>query len=324
MSESILRKLSGSKVLRKCLGKPFLRVSEWVWNSLPVPMRSLRPVIAYGSFLNLLVRLRSDRTQYHGTFFFRNRPELELIRKLSTQWASDSALKMTVLACSNGAEVYSILWTIRSARPDLKVDVHAIDISSQIVDIAEKGEYSLQTDRLVGSPIFERMTDEEMRQMFEQVEGRMKIRPWIKERVHWEVGDARDPHLATLLVGQDIVVANKFLCHMTPPDAEECLRNIAQLVRPGGYLFVSGVDLDVRTKVARELGWAPVPDLLEEIHDGDQSVRKDWPWRYWGLEPLDQKKDDWKLRYASVFQVGKPAPDRTYEIGSPKQVFCAL
>ena len=45
--------------------------------------------------------------------------------------------------------------------------------------------------------------------------------------------------------------ANNFLCHMYPADAERCLRNIA---RDGpsreDSLFVSGIDLDVRTRVA--------------------------------------------------------------------------
>ena len=57
---------------------------------------------------------------------------------------------------------------------------------------------------------------------------------------------------------------------------------------PGGYLFVTGVDLDVRTKVALELGWEPIPELRAEIHDGDPLVRSDWPWQWWGLEPLDR------------------------------------
>jgi SAM-dependent methyltransferase len=104
---------------------------------------------------------------------------------------------------------------------------------------------------------------------------------------------------------QDIVVANRFLCHMAPPDAERCLRSIARLVAPGGHLFVSGIDLDVRTKVATELGWKPVPDLLEGIHDGDGSLRADWPCKYWGLEPLDKGRPDWAIRYASAFQVGE-------------------
>jgi hypothetical protein len=98
-------------------------------------------------------------------------------------------------------------------------------------------------------------------------------------------------------------VANRFLCHMNPKAAEACLRNLARLVKAGGYLFVSGVDLAVRSKVASEYGWRPVTDLIEEIHEGDQSLRRDWPLHYWGLEPLDRARGDWQMRYASVFQL---------------------
>src|ERR1700740_923988 len=104
MSESMLSKISKVTVLRKCVGKPFLRVSEWVWRGLPESARDLRPVTAYGSLLNALVRVRSDRTQYHGTFFLRNRPELELIGRVANRKPHGATLRLTVLACSNGAE----------------------------------------------------------------------------------------------------------------------------------------------------------------------------------------------------------------------------
>ena len=86
------------------------------------------------------------------------------------------------------------------------------------------------------------------------------------------------------------------------------MRNIARLARPGGYLFVAGIDLDVRTKVADDLGWRPVQELLEEIHEGDPVMKTFWPWHYAGLEPLNKKRADWKRRYAAAFQV--PASDR--------------
>jgi hypothetical protein len=79
---------------------------------------------------------------------------------------------------------------------------------------------------------------------------------------------------------------------------------------PGGHLFVSGVDLDVRTKVARDLGWKPVPDFLEEIHEGDPSLRVSWPHKYWGLEPIDRRRSDWQIRYASVFRIGEGVRSR--------------
>ena len=81
------------------------------------------------------------------------------MRRLAQQKAHGSTLRIAVLACSIGAEVYSILWTIRSARPDLKVVLCAADISQEILNFAEKGIYGPNTSELVGAPIFERLTD---------------------------------------------------------------------------------------------------------------------------------------------------------------------
>ncbi len=307
MTLSLLARMSRVKVLRRYVAKPFLLLNEWAWNRLPSSVTAAWPLRSYGNFLHSLVKLRDSRHMYHGTFFLRNRPELELIRALSNQIAQGHTLRISVLACSNGAEVYSILWTIRSARPDLKMLVHAVDISKEILEIAQEGLYSLKVDELVNSPIFERLTKEEMQSMFDLENDQMRIKTWIKEGINWQIADAGDPGLTTLLGGQDIVVANKFLCHMAPPDAERCLRNVTHLVNPGGYLIVSGIDLDIRTKVALDLGWTPVQDLLEEIHNGDSSVKRDWPWKYWGLEPFTKKRRDWCIRYASVFQLGHKA-----------------
>ena len=122
----------------------------------------------------------------------------------------------------------------------------------------------------------------------------------------WRLGDAANPELICSLGPQEIVVANNFLCHMAPPGTEKCLRNIGQLVSRGGHLFVSGVDLGVRTKVALDLGWEPVAELMAEIHDGDPSVRADWPLQWWGLEPLNGRRRDWQFRYAAAFRIVSP------------------
>jgi CheR methyltransferase, SAM binding domain len=139
MPESILARVSKVGVLRGYAGKPFLRVNEWGWNWLPTFLKSSRPGLVYGGFLHTLVKMRSPRRQFHGTFFLRNRPELELIRALAEKRSAGSTLEIAVVACSNGAEVCSLVWTIRSSRPDLKLLVQAMDISGEIVEIAEKG-----------------------------------------------------------------------------------------------------------------------------------------------------------------------------------------
>jgi chemotaxis methyl-accepting protein methylase len=225
--------------------------------------------------------------------------------RLAEEKAYGSTLRIAVLACSIGAEVYSILWTIRSARPDLKVFVCAVDISKEILNFAEKGIYAPNTSELVGASIFERLTADEMGEMFDWEGEQARVKPWLRDGITWRLGDASAPELIRVLGPQDMVVASNFLCHMEPPVAERCLRNIAGLVNRRGYLFVSGVDLEVRAKVARDLGWRPIPELIEQIHDGDPSVRGDWPWAWWGLEPLNRRRHDWQMRYAVAFRLNE-------------------
>jgi len=90
---------------------------------------------------------------------------------------------------------------------------------------------------------------------------------------------------------------------MGPVAAERILRNIAHVLKPGGYLFVSGVDLDVRARVALDMKWKALEELMEEVHDGDPSIRDGWPLEYWAKEPLQAKRRDAMIRYASAFQI---------------------
>jgi len=328
MSKSHGRSLASSLasgLVKKCLGA-LLFQERRLWKHLPVSLRYLPPARAYGRHLHHLVCLQADRKQYFGTFFLRNRAELELIRRLIDKKPRGSRLDMSVLACSKGAEVYSMAWAIRSTRPDLELNIHAIDISQEIVEFAAKGIYSLETSDAVASLdeeavksrgevswntsrdqnawILERMTKEEIGAMFEVRGNQAHVRPWLKQGITWLCADAGDPKLPSAIGQQEIVIANRFLCHMRPPQAESCLDQIGRLVKPGGYLFVSGIDLDVRTNVALRMEWKPVNDLIREIHDSDTSIRRGWPMEYWGLEPFNNRRRDWQVRYASVFQIG--------------------
>jgi SAM-dependent methyltransferase len=302
----ILAKAARFRFLGKSPAGFYLRLNQRIWERLPARIRNLHPIRCYGAWLHMLVCLTASRQQYFGTFFLRNRPALELMRRFACEREHGSTLKIAVLGCSIGAEVYSILWSIRSARPDLKVLLDALDISKEILNFAEKGTYTPDTSQLVGASIFERLTEAEMVEMFDWQGDQAKVKSWLQEGITWHLQDATDPELMSILGPQDMVIASNFLCHMPRAAAEKCLGNIAQLVSPGGYLFVSGVDLDVRTKVALDLGWEPVPELMVEIHDGDCSVRGDWPWQWWGLEPLNRKRHDWQTRYAAAFRVTSP------------------
>jgi chemotaxis methyl-accepting protein methylase len=322
--QGVLAGVSRSRFLRKYLLHPFLVSTIWVWKHLLSSLTTWGFVRSCGTHLHSFIQLRATRNQSFGTFFFRNRPELELLIRLLKQRSQGANLDLTVLASSKGAEVYSISYAVRCSRPDLSLRLHALDIDKGVLEFAEAGTYSLKNHSILSptclaqlgddvskntfrdqkTSIFERMSSEEIKRMFERKGELLKVKPEFRMGITWNLGDARDPQLVEVLGLQDIVFANRFLCHMRSEDAEVCLRNIVRLVKPGGYLFVSGVDLDVRSNVARELGWIPVTELIREIHEGDPSLRRDWPLEYWGLEPFDPERIDWQERYASVFQLG--------------------
>ena len=329
--------MTASRVQRK-YWELYLSQTRRVWNHLPASVRAchlaanmLATSIAWFVFMSIANKLLPRS-------FMRNRPELDLLNRLVNRKSHGSRLDITILACSKGAEVYSIAWAIRSRRPDLQLKINAVDISQEIVDFASRGIYSMErpdgtsanhdgksdrnedlqsnTDRDQNAWIFERMSNEEIGAMFEVDGNQARIQSYLKQGITWICGDAGSSHLKEALGPQDIVVANRFLCHMQPEEAKTCLRNIGRMVKSGGYLFVSGIDLDVRSSVALEMGWQPVPDLIREVHDGDQSIRRGWPVEYWGLEPLDDTRPDWQVRYASVFQIGSQDPTIAMELAT--------
>lgn len=213
---------------------------------------------------------------------------------------------MAVLGCSTGGEAYSFHYTVKKARPDLQVCTEAVDINARALETAEAGVYPRDSSEL------SKISPEERSHLFVETGDNLTMTPEFREGLFWHVGDVGDPNLASALGLHDIVVANRFLCHMPAGKAERCLRNIATMVRPEGYLFVTGIDLDIRERVSSELGWEPVEDLLEQICEGDPTLRISWPLRYWAVEPINRDYPDWKRWYARVFRLPRSTGFRLY------------
>jgi len=301
-ARSALSRLVRLRVFGKSPINAYLRLNQALWNKLPRVVTETRPLRSYGFFLHRLARMQATRRQALSTFFLRNRPQLHLIQRLVERRTETVPFSVAVLGCSIGAEAYSIAWTIRQTRPDRTLELHAVDISAEAVAAGRRGAYPLVASGLSDTDIFERMSGAELEEVFDKDGDVFRIKEWIREGIQWHVADVGDPEARDALGRHDLVVANNFLCHMGDSSAEACLRNIGDLVHPGGHLLVSGVSLDVRAKVAKELGWRPVDELLQEIHEGDPCLRGLWPCHYAGLEALDKSRPDWKQRYAAAFQ----------------------
>src|SRR5437867_3606953 len=82
MLEEMLSRLATLRMFGKSPAGACLRLNEWIWNHVPRSVTSVGPFRSLGHLLHSLARLQ-DRRMYLGTFFLRNRPELELMRRLA-------------------------------------------------------------------------------------------------------------------------------------------------------------------------------------------------------------------------------------------------
>lgn len=297
MGSRFLSKVVSVRWVRKS-GSFFLSLNGRIWKALPPSLQQSRSARRYGQLIHELVMLQGWREPNCGTYLLRNRPELELIESLVERRRTGTRFRIAVLGCSIGMEVYSIRWQLRRLNPLVDIQLTGLDIDPALIEAARSGACTLPEHAWM----LRRLTEAERSEILETADGVAYIRPDLRAGIHWLTGDACSPRLLEQLGPQDLVLANRFLCHMAPPQASACLRNITRLVAPGGYLFVSGVDLPVRQSVLHDSGFTPVTESLAAIHDGDPSLRACWPLQTCGLEPLDPERADWIGRYAMVYR----------------------
>ena len=272
-----------------------------VWKYLPRTAQLSTLGLKFGRIIYRRSRMHQPREACTYTRFLRLGPQLDVARQIALHFPPSASIRLTVLGCSTGAELYSFVWTLRSARPDLTVRPVGVDISSSAIDTARHAVYPSRAPELQG------ISEHELDSLFIRCGESVQVRPWVSQGVSWIIADACDPKLVEILGPHDIVVANNFLIHMFPPHDETTLRNIVKLLQPGGYLFAHGIDIDVRTRVARELGLVPVPLRIEQQHNEmDPEKLNQWPWHWCGREPLDRRVRDWELRYSTIFQLPRP------------------
>ena len=277
---------------------------RWVWKQLPDSILSTTLFRACGTRIHEMIS-RRERQLLGGycrctfTRFFRNIPLLEVLRDLAARKAVGSGLSITSIGCSTGAELYSLLWYIRSARPDLEIKACGLDVSESVIAKASAGTFSRSDEELAY------LSETDVAALFDGEGDVLKIKPFLGRGLRWLMADALDSGLSKILEPQDLVLANNFLGPFLEAEAEKCLLNISRVVKPEGYLVLFGVDLDLRARWVKRQGYLPITDRIEQVHAGDRSMLN-WPWTRWGLEPLEKRRADWQTRYAVVFQNHAP------------------
>lgn len=206
-------------------------------------------------------------------------------------------LTITVIGCSNGAEVYSIASMLKNRHPHLRFTVKAVDIDEKQIEKAIGANYS--ADEVYAN---KKIPAWFVQNTFDIEKNNYRVKKSIKDTVSFKIADALDPNLQTINGPSDIVYAQNFLFHFKPKVSKKAFKNIISLLKPHSALFVDGMDLGLRSKLTQLNKLEPLEYKTKEIHEEARTIRgRDWPWIYWGLEPFSISRRNWRRRYSTIF-----------------------
>ncbi len=294
--------LSKPRPFRVFLGRSFMVVSRKIWASTPDSLHQTHFFRNYGRLIHRHVRKRADINPNLFTCFMRNRPQYELLCDLAAKGNFPSPLRLAVVGCSRGAEVFS-LKLLLAQRAEIQAEIIGIDISEGVLKICREGRFPKNGNVVDG------LSPAETEELLEDDGEDWLVKKDLRSGIEWLNFDIRDPEFRDKVGTQDILVANNVLIHMPDDQAAECLRNLVSAVAGGGYICFSGIKLEIRSSVARELKLEPVTRETRNIHNAFPRRLQDWPWNYYGLEPYDPRHPDHDYRYTTIFRV----PDRAEE-----------
>lgn len=243
-------------------------------------------------------RPRSDAHTY--TCFHRSPLQLEaltgpVLDRLVAQ--GRRSITISEFACSCGAEAYTVASELLFKRPDVAFTIRASDLHAETIAKAKAAAYTIDeiTQGLMVPAEFIQRT-------FDKVGEAYVVKPAIRERVSFEQADLLDPHLVERFAEADIVLLQNVLFHMPSGMARRVLQSVSRLVARGGFLFLDGMELDMRVALTRQLGFDPLDFKVREIHDySRRHVPEPWWDYYYGSEPYTWLSSNRLRRYGTVF-----------------------
>ncbi len=245
-----------------------------------------------------------DRTSEHTyTCFLRSPSQLQLLSGpilefLRTE-APQEPLNITLLACSNGAEAYTIASWLRLQFPALAFHIQASDLHPAMAERAAAGLFS--ADEALHS---EYMTKDFLEATFDRDGQLYSVKPQIREHVSFSSANILDGADLLDRFGQaPLVIAQNVLFHLKPADAAEAFVNIVNLTTPRGVIMVEGMDQDLRVEMTQQCKLEPFTEDLRTIYNETRvHTPPNWWQVYWGSEPFLPFRAHAEHRYATAFR----------------------
>lgn len=265
-------------------------------------------LVPYGRARQRALLERADRSDSHTyTSFYRSPLQLDaLVGPVLAHFERRGILSPSILlfAGSIGAEAYTIASELQFRRPELSLRIRASDLHEHTVARAREASYSLhEVKQSLDVP------ESFLRRTFDIVGDRYVVKPEIRAKVSFEQADLLSPRLADQFAPADIVFAQNVLFHLPPALARKAFAAVANLLTPGGVLFLDGMELDMRVELTHASHLIPLDYKVKEIYRySRQHIPVRW-WRYYyGNEPYMPFARNRLARYGTIFLSRPAAP----------------
>lgn len=172
------------------------------------------------------------------TYFFRHADQFDALAEVAlpermSARAASRTLRLLSAGCASGEEAYSlaILLRERGIEPGFKVTIQGVDINPDSLEKAERGLYSRWSLR---------ETSADLRQRWFQAEGReFRLASPPRGSLRFDRYNLLTPPPELLARESfDIVLCRNVLMYFTAEQAARAVAHLAQLLAPGGFLFL--------------------------------------------------------------------------------------
>lgn len=256
----------------------------------------------YKKFRHWLAINFSHRGHFTLTRFCRLPGQYEVLSNTIASYflkRNKKLIHITCIACSNGAEPYSIASVLLMEKPDIKFKIDAYDIDDEMLQKAISRSYS-EEEVLINKNLSKEFIDF----TFDVRDKSYIVKENIIENITFHKGDALDPNIRSADNKCDILFVQNLFNNLKPRMAKRAFLNIINILNKDGFLFVDGMDLGLKVKLTKKKNLIPVELNIEKNYELAKTYVNAWPYWYSGLEPLDKDRKDWPRRYSTIFKNG--------------------
>jgi len=175
------------------------------------------------------------------TSFFRNPPQLKsfaeevlpLVVKEKLDSKGPKTLKLWSAGCSTGEEPYTLAILVSEFLKSTigwNIEIHASDISENVLAAARMGEYSESTLRTTPPDI--------KKKYFIADNGKYRVKPEIKNMVRFGYLNLNDSRKLSMYSGMDFIFCRNVMIYFSDEVKRQIVRGYYNALRPGGYFYI--------------------------------------------------------------------------------------